>query len=168
MLPGRPLTPGDLDWRPLIPPPLTGFEPFQAVARPLEKLRALKQAPGLAFEFDCTMMPGGSFYENGRPCFGRFSLLVETQRGMVVGMEVQSGALTPGEAAGRSLIKALQMAKALPEKIFIGGSRLQPVLQPLCDELQIQLCPASSLPALQEAVESLSHHLLAASGPHRI
>jgi hypothetical protein len=167
-LPDRAFTPKDLDWRPLLPPPLTGFEPFQAPAAQLEKLRALQHRPGLACEFDCTMMPGGSFYEKGRPCFGRFSLLVEKQRGLVIGMDVQSGTLTPGEAAGRTLIKALLMAKSLPEKIFIGGSRLQPVLQPLCDELKIELWPASSLPALEEAVESLGRQMLAAGGPHRL
>jgi hypothetical protein len=111
-------------------------------------------------------MPAGSFQENGRPCFGRFSLLVEKQRGIVLGMDVHSGALTPGEAAGRGLIKALLMAKVLPGKIFIGGSRLQPVLEPLCNELQIQLWPVSSLTALEQTLESLSRNLLA-SGPGR-
>ena len=82
-----------------------------------------------------------------------------------MGMDVQSGALTPGEAAGRGLVESLLKAGGLPEKIHIGGSRLQPVLQPLCDELQIQLWPVSSLPALEEAVASLSQHLLAAGGP---
>jgi hypothetical protein len=159
-LPDRPLTLKDLDWRPLLVPPLTGFEPFQAPADQLEKLRALPRQPGLACEFDCTMMPGGSFYEQGRPCFGRFSLLVEKQRGLVIGMDVASGALTPGEAAGRTLIKALLMGQNLPEKIFIGGSRLQPVLQPLCDELNIELWPASSLPVLEEAIASLSQQML--------
>jgi hypothetical protein len=57
------------------------------------------------------------------------------------------------------LVKALLMGKSVPGKIFIGGSRLQPVLQPLCDELQIQLWPASSLPALEEAVASLSQQM---------
>lgn len=159
-LPDRALTPEDLDWRPLLPPPVTGLDPFRASADQLEKLRALKRQAGLVCEFDCTMMPGGSFVENGRPCFGRFSLLVEEQRGLVIGMDVASGALTPGEAAGRTLVNALLMGKSLPEKIFIGGSRLQPVLQPLCDELQIQLWPASSLPALEEAIESLSQQML--------
>lgn len=160
-LPNRPLTPKDLDWRPVIPPPLTGFEPFSAPSDQLEKLRACKHAAGLACEFDCTLIPGGSFYENGRPCFGRFSLLVEKQRGLVLGMDVESGALTPGEAAGRSLVKALLMAKSLPEKIFIAGSRLQNVLQPLCDELKIELLPVSSLPVLEEAIEHLSQHMFA-------
>lgn len=166
-LPERPLTPEDLDWRPVLLPPLTGFEPFRAGAVELEKLRALKREPGLACEFDCTMMPGGSFVENGRSCFGRFGLLVEKQRGLVIGMDLTSGALTPGEAAGRTLVTALLMSKKLPEKIFTGGSRLQTVLQPLCDELGIQLWPSSSLPVLEQALEHLAQHLLAAAGPHK-
>ena len=141
--------------------PSAGWIRFQPAADLLEKLRALKRAPGTACEFDSSLLPGGSFLENGRPCFGRFSLLVEQKRGLVLGMDVQSGALTPGEAAGRGLVESLLKAGYLPDKIFIGGSRLQPVLQPLCDALQIQLWPASSLPALDEAVASVSQHMMA-------
>jgi hypothetical protein len=161
VLPDRALSPKDLDWQPLLPPPGSGLDSFQPAADQLEKLRALKRAPGPAYEFDSSLLPGGSFLENGRPCFGRFSLLVEQKRGLVLGMSVQSGALTPGEAAGRGLVEALLMAGQLPEKVFIGGSRLQPVLQPLCDALQIQLRPVSSLPALEAAVASLSQQMLA-------
>ena len=57
------------------------------------------------------------------------------------------------------------MSQSLPEEIFIGGSRRQSVLQPLCDELSIELWPASSLPALEEAVERLGQHMLAAGEP---
>jgi len=161
VMPARPLTPKDLDWRPLLPPPVSGLDSFQPAAGQLEKLHVLKRAPGTAFEFDSSLLPGGSILENGRPCFGRFSLLVEQKRGLVLGMDVQSGALTPGEAAGRGLVESLLKAGILPDKIIIGGSRLQPVLQPLCDALQIQLRPASSLPALEAAVASLSQHMLA-------
>ena len=160
-LPDRPLTPKDLDWRPLLPPPGADLDPFQPGAEQLEKLRALKRKPGLVYEFDSSLLPGGSILENGRPCFGRFSLLVEQQRGLVMGMDVQSGALTPGEAAGRGLVESLLKSGGLPEKIHIGGMRYQSVLQPLCDALQIQLWPASSLPALEEAVASLSQHMMA-------
>jgi hypothetical protein len=164
-MPDRPLTPEDLDWHPLLLPP-TPLDLFQASPDQLKKLRALKHAPGMACEFDSSLLPGGSFVENGRSCFGRFSLLVENRRGLVIGMNMQSGALTAAEAAGRGLVEGLLMAGSLPEKIFIGGSRFQPVLQPLCDELQIQLLPASSLPALEEAADSLSEHLLATSRRH--
>lgn len=160
VLPDRPLTPKDLDWRTLSVPPLTGFAPFQAPADQLANLRALPRQLGLACEFDCLILPGGSFLENGRPCFGRYSLLVEKQRGLVIGMDVASGALTPGQAAGSTLIKALLTLPGLPEQIFIRGSRLRPVLQPLCDELKIHLRPASSLPLLEEALASLSQSML--------
>ncbi len=161
VLPSRALSPKDLDWRPLLPPPVSGLDSFQPGTGQLEKLRALKRAPGTACEFDSSLLPGGSFLENGRPCFGRISLLVEQNRGLVLGISVQSGALTPGEAAGRGLVESLLKAGQLPGKIFIGGSRFQPVLQPLCDALQIQLWPASSLPALEAAVASLSQQMLA-------
>ncbi|HZI32053.1 MAG TPA: hypothetical protein VFF11_06910, partial [Candidatus Binatia bacterium] len=164
-LPDRPLTPQDLDWRPLVPPPVMELDAFQPAAGQLEQLRALKRQPGLACEFDSSFLPGGSILENGRPCFGRFSLLVEQQRGLVIGMDVQSGGLKPGEAAGRSLVAGLLKAGQLPEKIFIGGSRLQSALQPLCDELRIELWPVSSLPALEEAVEALSQHMMTGVGP---
>jgi hypothetical protein len=165
ILPNRALTPEDLDWRPLLPPPVSGLDPFQAPADKLEKFRALKRAPGAAFEFDSSLLPSGSFLENGRPCFGRISLLVEQKLGLVLGMSVQSGALTPGEAAGRGLVEALLKAGRLPDKIIIGGSRFQPVLQPLCDALQIQLWPASSLPALEQAVAALSQQMLGRTMP---
>lgn len=161
----RPLTPRDLDWRPLLPPPVTGLEPFRPAAEQLEKLRTLERKPGLVYEFDSSLLPGGSFLENGRPCFGRFCLLVEQQRGLVVGMDVQSGALTPVEAAGRGLAASLLKAGSLPEKIHIGGSRLQPMLQPVCEALQIQLWPVSFLPALEAAVASLSQHMLGRTTP---
>jgi hypothetical protein len=158
--PDRPLTPKDLDWRPFLLPPFTGLDPFQAPADQLDQLRVRKRAPEMTCEFDSSLVPGASFLENGRPCFGRISLLVETGRGLVLGMDLQSGALTPGEGAGRSLVKALLQAPSLPGKICIRGVRLEAVLQPLCDALQIQLRPASSLPALEEAVAALSQHML--------
>jgi hypothetical protein len=167
-LPNRLLTPQDLEWRPLLIPPPSGFEPFQASADELSKLRSLPRARGVAFEFDCTLVPAGSMIEQGRPCFGRYSLLVEQKRGLIVGMDVQSGGVSPGEAAGRGLAKALLMAKTLPEKLMIGGLRLQPVLQELCDKLEILLSPESSLPALDEALQSFGQTMLAAGGPHRL
>jgi hypothetical protein len=158
-LPDRPLTPADLDWRPLLPLPVTGFEPFHATEDQVEKLRALPQSPDLVCEFDCTLVPGGAFQEGGRPCFGRYCLLVERQHGLILGLDVLSGALGPGEAAGRGLVTTLLMAKALPAEIRIGGSRPQPVLQPICDVLGIRLLPASSLPVLEEALEALAGRL---------
>lgn len=158
-LPDRPLTPDDLDWRPLLPPPAIGLEPYRPTVEQLDKLGALDRKPGLECEFDSSILPGGSFPENGRPCCGRIGLLVENQAGLVLGMNLQSGGLSRGEAAGCSLTETLLMAGNLPERLFIGDSQLQPVLQPLCDKLDIQLRSVSSLPALEEATASLSQYM---------
>jgi hypothetical protein len=162
--PDRPLKPDDLDWQPLLPPPLTGYDAFKATSAQLEQLQMLKRQRGREMEFDCNMVPAASFNENGRPCLARIGLLVERPSGFVFDAEIMSGTLTPSEAAGRSLITSLLKAKALPETLFIAGSRYQPALQPLCDELQIKLCPVSSLPLLDEAVTSLANHLASAMG----
>jgi hypothetical protein len=159
VLPDRPLAPSDLDWRPFLPPPPPDLQAYQPAVVELEKLRVLKRAIEMTCEFDLTMFPGSSFYENDRPCFGRCSLLVETQNGLILGTALQSGALSVGEAVGRGFIETLLMAGTVPVEIVIGGSRFQPVLQPLCDALQIRLRPASTLPFLEQAVASLGQFM---------
>lgn len=163
VLPDRPLTPDDLDWHPFLSPPDTGPDPYQPTTEVLEKLRALTCLPDFTCEYDCSLLPGGSFMENGRPCFGRVCILVEKREGMVVGMSMQSGALTAAEGAGRGLVESLLKAGSLPEVIMIRGSRLQPALQPLCDALEIQLSPVSSLPNLERALAFLSRHMAGAN-----
>lgn len=66
-LPDRALMPQDLEWRPLLPPPAAGLDPFWPTAEQLEKLHTLKHQPGLVFEFDSRLLPGGSFLEHGSP-----------------------------------------------------------------------------------------------------
>ena len=153
-LPPRPLTRADLDWRPILLPP----EPekiFQVPADDLEKLLRLPLQPGVQFEFDATIMPGLSLLENGRPCFGRIGLLVESQHGLILGTEIKASATPAVEAAGRALVKGLLQAGVRPERLLIGGMALDPVLRPLCDALQIKLQPASALPALDEAMTAM-------------
>jgi hypothetical protein len=154
-LPERALTPDDLEWRPVVLAPEPQPEPFRPAPEQMERLRALKRLSAI-FEFDSIILPGASFLENGRPCFGRVSLLVETQRGLVVGMEMHGGPMQMAEAAGRALVKGLLTAGGLPQKLMICGMQLLPALEPLCDALKIRMEPASSLPALDEAVESIS------------
>ena len=154
-MPARALRLDDLEWRPVVHLPETP-RAFRATAEEMERLLKLERVPGAAFEFDSTLMPGASFLEKGRPCFGRLSLLVETSRGMVAGMDLGSGAVAAHEAAGRGLVKGLLTAGVRPGKLMIGGSQLQPVLEPLCEALDIKLWPVSSLPALDAAMAALT------------
>jgi hypothetical protein len=160
-LPERPLLPEDLNWQPLIPPPASDLSPFQATDEQIAQLRALHPVPGASYEYECMLLPGGSFLENGRPCYGRCSFLVEHRRGLVLGFDVSSGVAAPGESAGRGLVKALLENGFLPGKLLIRGARLEPVLAPLCAKVGIQLKPAARLPALEEAAASISQHMLA-------
>jgi len=154
-MPARALRPDDLEWRPVVHLPETS-QAFHPSTEDVERLLKLQRSPGAVFEYASTLMPGASFIEQGRPCFGRLSLLVETGGGMIVGTEFGSGAVAAGEAAGRDLVKGLLKAGVLPEKLMIGGSQLQPVLAPLCEALHIKLRAASRLPALDQAMEALT------------
>jgi hypothetical protein len=128
-LPERALTPADLDWHSIVLPPEPALEAFRPSPEELEQLLALKGLPAV-FEFDSIILPGASLLENGRPCFGRISLLVETQRGLVLGAEIHAGPTPAAEAAGRALVKGLRMAGGLPKKVRISGSQLMPALEP--------------------------------------
>lgn len=161
-LPDRALGPDDLNWQPLIPPPGSDLAPFRATEEQLTRLRALHSVPSATCEYECTLWPEASFLENGRPCYGRLSLLVEHRRGVVLGCEFTSGACPSGEAAGGGLVKALVGNGFLPGKLMIRSARLQPVLEPLCAALGIQLKVCARLPALEVASDALSKHMSAA------
>jgi hypothetical protein len=158
-LPERRLRLSDLDWRPLLPPPIEQPAPFEPAAKDLTQLMALPQNGQSAFEFDCTILPGMSLIEQGRPCFGRISLLVETQRGLVLGVEVQSSTIPRGNAAGSSLVKSLLTAGHRPRELHIYPSALEESLEPLCNTLDIRLLTMPSLPALETAIESLARSM---------
>jgi hypothetical protein len=164
-LPARPLVLDDLDWRPMLLPPVPELNAFKASADQHTALHRLKVQSGLHCEYDTNLVPGASFLEQGRPCFGRFSLLVETGRGLVVGVEAQSGAVPQGEAVGLGLVESLLKAKVLPQKITVRGPRLIPALKPLCDDLKIELAAAPSLPLLDEALDSLAEYMLSGRPP---
>jgi len=154
-LPARPLTLEDLEWHPVLLPPVTPRS-FQPSPEEMDRLRKLPRLPGAVFEFDSTLLPGASLIEEGRPCFGRLSLLAETSRGLIMGTEFHSAATAAIDAAGRGLVKGLLNAGVRPEKLRVSRSQLQPMLEPLCAALKIKLQPASSLPSLDEAMDALT------------
>lgn len=160
-LPDRPLRVEDLDWQPLIALPSSNFAPFAAPEEQLAQLRALHPVPTSTFEYECALLPGGSFLENGRPCYGRLSLLVDHRRGLVLGLDVSSGASPRGEAAGRGLVKTLVGNGFMPGNLMIRDAKLEPVLAPLCAALGIRLKVSARLKGVEDAVCSLDHFLQA-------
>ena len=156
--PDRPLVLEDLVWRPYlsIPEP---YEPFRATEQRLAQLRSLERVPTSSYEYGCKILSASSVLENGRPCYSRLSLLVEHRRGFVLGFELSLGPLPLSESAGQGLVNVLVKNGFLPGKILIDDSRLEPILQPLCDALKIKLLLACDLDALAEAMNSLNSHM---------
>lgn len=91
----------------------------------------LPRTPGLVFEFDA-LMPRASFIEDGRPCFGRMALLVESGSGIVMGAQVNPGGVAPGVATGEVFVSLLLQAPRLPSRLVLRKQRWQPVIQGVC------------------------------------
>ncbi|MBX3735025.1 MAG: hypothetical protein KF791_20810 [Verrucomicrobiae bacterium] len=158
-LPGRPLALDDLNWRKCIrlpDPPLSPYVPPQSEMDPLRSLPRTRQ---LVVEFDSALMPGASFRENGRPCFGRVALLVESVNGIVIGGKASSGAMHPGDAAGAALVSLLRQAPVLPSMLVLRNPRWRPVVEGVCGALGIEVRMAKRLPALDEALAHLERSM---------
>lgn len=157
----RPLTVADLNWRPVIPPPGNDLAAFKPSDEQWNKVRALARDPTATYEFDCRLLPGASFIDQGRPCMGRCALLMDQRSDLILGAEMLSGAILAGECAGQGLVKVLLQAKTLPGRILIQSARLQAALEPLCHDLSIHLDPVPALTSIEKARWSLSQHLRA-------
>jgi len=158
-MPDRPLVKADLEWRSFLSIPSPN-EPFRPSDQQLTQLRSLKREPKFSCEYGCKIMPG-SVVEKGRPCFGRVSLMVDHQRGFVLGYELSLGTAPLSESAGLGLVTTLVKNGFLPGKLLIDDLRLEPILQPFCDALQIKLLLAYDLDFLTEAMDSLGDFMQA-------
>jgi len=75
------------------------------------------------------------------------------------GFELSMGTEPLSDSAGGGLVNTLVKNGALPEKILINDLRLKPILQPFCDDLQIELLLVDELDFLPEAMNSISDFL---------
>lgn len=159
-VPNRKLTLDDLEWLPVVMPPDESSEAATIAESDLKKLRVLERDPDLALDFDARLVPEASFLKDGRPCFGRMALLVESDTGMVASFDLQAGGAPGREAALSSLVALLLKAEILPSRLNVGISTVKTALQSLCSELGIQLVLATEMPLLEEAFESLGQALM--------
>ena len=150
-LPGRPLVPGDLDWRPCLRLPEAPLSAFQPDPAEIEALKRMKRNPGSVLEFDATLMPGASIVEEGRPCFGRMVLMVDTESGFVINAEIKPGYAPQGETTGSGFVTALSRARALPSRVNVRNPRWRPLLEGVCGDLGIEIQVVKRLPMLEEA-----------------
>ncbi|MBN8247619.1 MAG: hypothetical protein J0L84_09265 [Verrucomicrobia bacterium] len=96
-----------------------------------------------------------TFRENGRPCMGRVTLLVESRNGIVLGAKVSSGATAPGDTVGAVLVSLLRQSPELPTTLILRTPRWRPVVEGVCDALGIEVRLAQRLPALEDAFANL-------------
>jgi len=161
-MPNRLLEAKDLEWRPLIVPPET-FNPFKVSDAQLDQLRKLKREPKAAFEYGSQILMGSTVLDKGRPCYSRFSLLVEHDNGFLLGFDLCLATVPFNECVGTGLVKTLIKGGSLPGTILIDDDRLEPILGPLCDIFNMDLLPSEELEGLAEARESLDSFM--GSGP---
>lgn len=157
-MPNRPLEVKDLEWRPLIASPET-FDPFKAGDEQLDQLRKLKREPEAAFEYGSQILMGSTVLEKGRPCYSRINLLVEHDNGFLLGFDLSLAPVPFNECAGKGLVETLVKSGSLPGTILIDDNRLEPVLGPFCDILNIDLLPSEELAGLAEARASLNNYM---------
>lgn len=157
-MPNRPLQVEDLEWRPLIANPET-FDAFKATDQQLDQLRALNREQGAVYEYGNRLLMGSPVMEQGRPCHSRIGLLVEHNNGLVLGFDLSLATVPFAESTGTGLVEALVAGGSLPGTILIDDNRLETILGPLCDALNIRLELSEELAALAEAQASLEHHM---------
>lgn len=158
-LPDRPLTLDDLDWRSCMRLPDPPLSPFTPPQDELDRLRKLPLTAGLVYEFDCALMPGASWIEDGKPCFGRMALLVESRSGIVIGAEAKPGGVAPGVATGEVFVSLLLRSPRLPSILLLRNPRWHPVVGGVCGALGIEVRMAKRIPALEEALSHLERML---------
>lgn len=153
-MPSRPLLLEDLNWRPIILQP-EASHPFRPADEQLRHLRALKYEGRTAYEFGSRVVSGGAVLERGRRSYSRLSLLMEHQRGVVLGFDLSLAGKPLMEAAGSALIKTLLAVGSLPGTLWIDDNRLEPILGPLCQQLNVKLQLSKKLNCLADAEASL-------------
>jgi len=127
----------------------------------LEAARRLPRS-GLKLEADLFMFPGCIGERGERPYYAYNLLVVESQRGLIIGTELLDP--RPGLAAMRGLaapkLLALLIALGrLPARVAVANELLFHLLQPLGAELGFQV-GVGPVPALDEAKESMIGRLL--------
>jgi len=155
-----PLAAAELDWTPLVPPPLTAPEPVTLTAEELAELEALPESDDAVFEFAAPLMPEMTFIDDKerRPCFTRAALLVDHDSSFIFGTEVSHGAAPLGRAARKTLIEGLREAGLRPNVVLVEDPRLAEVLGPACAAIGVPVRTVARLVAASDCLDSLAKY----------
>lgn len=147
------LRPDQIEWRrwivpePEAPPAITPGPQFTLLAQ-------LPVARKLSVEFDIvhSFTPIG---DQRRPYFPRLALMADKGSGFIYAVVLARNE-TPWEDTVREIwSKALQSIRGRPESVLVRRPEWMDALRPLAEACGVQLRLCDSLPAIDEAVESL-------------
>ncbi len=154
---------GDLVWADrveVLPPMEPQAIPVQMDLGEIGKAKRLPQGQR-TFEVDFFMFPARIGERGVGPYYPYALLVVDRDRGMVCGSELL--APEPSLRAMRgtvpgALLDQFVKTGVVPRRIRVRSTSLVRLLQPLIDELGLDLKPSRNLRCLDEAKDSLLHH----------
>ncbi|MCI0540014.1 MAG: hypothetical protein L0Z50_32815 [Verrucomicrobiales bacterium] len=160
------LTPQQIDWLPLITPPVPPDEPLVLSASDQERLAELPMRDDFVFELIAPVVPEFSFLDEKRkrPCLARMGLLADRRTKLVLGVEAKPAGLPPSEALRDILVKGLRQAQARPGAIHVDDARLAAVLRLACNALGITVHQVAEINSASSALSSLTQHLTRGEG----
>lgn len=126
----------------------------------IDMLRKVKQLPRVAnlLEVDFFMFPACVGEKGERPYYPYALLIVESEIGLIMGTELLDPKPSLNDMRGRvplTLLRQLAQLEVVPQRIRVRSELLGRLLQPLAEELGVEIEVSPVLPALDEAREEL-------------
>ncbi len=144
-----------------IQPPDPEPIPIMIDKRDLEALRKVKHT-NMIFEIDFFIFPAKIGKKNQRPSLPYMLMVVDSKSSMVVGHETFLADPSLEDMWGKVpgvLVHQFAKTGILPLEIRVRSALLYALLQPIAEELKLQLRHFDILPGLDEAKETLFHFM---------
>jgi hypothetical protein len=156
----RPLAAAELDWTPLVPPPLPAPEPVTLSAEEVAELEALPESSDAVFEFAAPLMPEMTFIDGTerRPCFARAALFIDRDSFFIFATEISHGTTPLGRAVRQTLIKGLREAGLRPSVLLVEDPRLATVLGPACAAIGVPVRTVATLVAASDCLGEMAKY----------
>ena len=141
------------------------LEPFQIKPnldpKQFDEVIALGQS-GSEFELDCFPAPVRIGPEGTRPHWPHALIVVEAERGLIMGSEflsAEDGLPALWSEIPGKLLTILSTSSTRPASVRVRSTLYRDILTPLLDALKVNITKRSDLPALDEAKESFFEFL---------
>ncbi len=145
-----------------VPPPEPSSIHLMMDYQMLAQLKRLSRS-NLTLEVDVFLFPGSvRDPESDRPLIPYVLLVVDSESGLILGTQLLQAVPSLEAMWGQvdlELVRVLASNRILPARIKVRSAFLHQLLEPLAAELRFKLTRSRTLPALDEARDSLFDHL---------